>query len=107
MAAGWGVRLQVEGSSVGTWRQEFLARLAPPRVPPQSPGFSGPPAYVWWWLRAPLTGWGEAMSSIAAERTETMRDLTSVVGSLWLCMLLPCGLRASVSKELTDFPFVS
>lgn len=77
------------------------------------PGFhlsrlaSGPPAYVWWRLRAPLTGWGEAMSSVAAEQTETMGDLTSVVSSLWLCMLLPCGLRASVSKELTDFPFVS
>lgn len=105
VAAGRDSRLQAGRNRVGTFRQEFWARADPPGVVPQSPGFWSPDPRAVVAL-GPLTVWGEAMSSAAAEQTEMVRP-HFCVDSLWVPILLPGGVRASVSNELNDFPSLS
>lgn len=104
IVAGQEILLQAARRRVGTFRQECLARVVPPGVPPQSPA-SGPQDPVLRWLHAP-SALGEAMSSVTAKQTEMLRPHLGV-GSLSFPILLCARIRALMPNELYTFPSLS
>lgn len=94
------------GRSIGeTFRQGFLARVVPPGVPPQSPGFGS--LAMCCRGSVPSHSLGKRPWVALLPRKQKQRDLASVADSLSLPRLLPGGIRALMPNELNDFPSLS